>query len=109
MVPAFRPRFQRRAGGIGARRGAGARSDLRHQPGECADVLGRAREAKWLYQIHKGQPIQKGGKLWEAAILEDFKEFEKRGLETRADGGDRRAAFGADAGRTVKPFRQERA
>ena len=43
--------------------------------------LGRAREAKWLHQMYKGQPVQKDGKLWEAAILDDFKEFGKRGLK----------------------------
>ncbi len=43
--------------------------------------LGRAREAKWLYQMYKGQPVEKGGKLWEDAIRDDFKEFEKRGLK----------------------------
>ncbi len=41
--------------------------------------LGRAREAKWLHQMYKGQPVQKGGKLWEEAIRDDFKEFGKRG------------------------------
>ncbi|MGO9174139.1 MAG: tetratricopeptide repeat protein [Rhodomicrobium sp.] len=42
--------------------------------------LGRAEEARALYLGYKGQPVDKGGKLWEAAILEDFQEFEKRGL-----------------------------
>jgi len=42
--------------------------------------LGRAREAKWLHQMYKGQPVQQGGKLWEDAIRDDFKEFGKRGL-----------------------------
>ena len=42
--------------------------------------LGRAREAKWLHQMYKGKPVQQGGKLWEEAIREDFKEFGKRGL-----------------------------
>jgi tetratricopeptide (TPR) repeat protein len=42
--------------------------------------LGRAREAKWLYQMYKGQPVEKGGKLWEEAIRDDFKEFWMRGL-----------------------------
>ncbi|MGO8954430.1 MAG: hypothetical protein ACLPWS_17075 [Rhodomicrobium sp.] len=41
---------------------------------------GRAEEARALYLRYKGQPVEKGGKLWEAAILEDFREFEKRGL-----------------------------
>ena len=43
--------------------------------------LGRAREAKGLYLRYKGQPVKQGGKLWEDAILEDFKEFGKRGLK----------------------------
>ncbi len=42
--------------------------------------LGRAREAKWLHQRYKGQPVQQDGKLWEDAIRDDFKEFGKRGL-----------------------------
>ncbi|MGO8954371.1 MAG: tetratricopeptide repeat protein [Rhodomicrobium sp.] len=42
--------------------------------------LGRAEEARALYLRYKGQATDKGGKLWEAAILEDFQEFEKRGL-----------------------------
>jgi tetratricopeptide (TPR) repeat protein len=43
--------------------------------------LGRAREARGLYLRYKGQPVQQGGKLWEDAIREDFKEFGKRGLK----------------------------
>jgi len=42
--------------------------------------LGRAREAKGLHQRYKGQPVQQGGKLWEEAIRDDFKEFGKHGL-----------------------------
>jgi tetratricopeptide (TPR) repeat protein len=42
--------------------------------------LGRAREAKGLHQRYKGQPVQPGGKLWEEAIRDDFKEFGKHGL-----------------------------
>ncbi|MGO9172280.1 MAG: caspase family protein [Rhodomicrobium sp.] len=45
--------------------------------------LGRAREARALYLRYKGQRVEKDGKLWEEAILNDFKEFEKRGLKHR--------------------------
>ena len=39
--------------------------------------------ARALYLRYKGQPLEKGGKLWERAILDDFKEFKKRGLKHR--------------------------
>ena len=45
--------------------------------------LGRGRAARALYLRYKGQRLGKDGKLWEAAILDDFKEFEKRGLKHR--------------------------
>ena len=45
--------------------------------------LGRARAARALYLRYKGQHVEKDGKLWEEAILDDFKEFEKRGLKHR--------------------------
>ncbi len=45
--------------------------------------LGRVREARALYLRYKGQRVEAGGKLWEEAIAEDFKEFEKRGLKHR--------------------------
>ncbi|MGB8735702.1 MAG: caspase family protein [Rhodomicrobium sp.] len=48
--------------------------------------LGRGRAARALYLRHKGQRLGKDGKLWEAAILDDFKEFEKRGLKNRQMG-----------------------
>ena len=41
---------------------------------------GRTWEAKWLRQMYKGQPVEKGGKLWEEAIRDDFKESAKRWL-----------------------------
>ncbi|MGO9459997.1 MAG: hypothetical protein ACLPWS_18850 [Rhodomicrobium sp.] len=45
--------------------------------------LGRAKAARALYLRYKGQRVAKDGKLWEEAILDDFKEFEKRGLKHR--------------------------
>ncbi len=45
--------------------------------------LGRAKAARALYLRYKGQRVEKDGKLWEEAILDDFKEFEKRGLKHR--------------------------
>ena len=45
--------------------------------------LGRAKEARWFYLRYKGQPVEKGGKLWEEAIRDDFKEFGNRGLKHR--------------------------
>jgi hypothetical protein len=45
--------------------------------------LGSAKAAHALYLRYKGQPVEKGGKLWNAAVLEDFQEFEKRGLKHR--------------------------
>ena len=45
--------------------------------------LGRVREARALYRRYKGQRVVKDGKLWEEAILDDFKEFEKHGLKHR--------------------------
>ncbi len=45
--------------------------------------LGRAREARALYLRYKGQRVEQGGKPWEAAILDDFKEFGQRGLKHR--------------------------
>ncbi len=42
--------------------------------------LGRADEARALYLRYKGRSVDESGKLWEAAILEDFQEFETRGL-----------------------------
>ena len=53
--------------------------------------LGRARAARALYLRYKGQRVEKDGKLWEEAILDDFKEFEKRRAETPADDGDQGA------------------
>ncbi|MGO9986701.1 MAG: caspase family protein [Rhodomicrobium sp.] len=44
--------------------------------------LGRAKEARALYRRYKGQRV-KGAGLWEEEILNDFKEFEKRGLKHR--------------------------
>ena len=43
--------------------------------------LGRGAEAKYLHQIYKGKPLGKSGKLWEAVILDDFKELQKRGFK----------------------------
>jgi predicted Zn-dependent protease len=43
--------------------------------------LGRTKEARALYLRYKGQRIEKDGKLWEEAVLDDFQEFEKRGLK----------------------------
>jgi tetratricopeptide (TPR) repeat protein len=45
--------------------------------------LGRPKAARALYLRYKGQPVTKDGKLWEAAILDDFKEMEARGLKHR--------------------------
>ena len=45
--------------------------------------LGRPRQARALYLRYKGQRVEKDGKLWEAAVRNDFKEFEKRGLKHR--------------------------
>ncbi|MGO9986237.1 MAG: caspase family protein [Rhodomicrobium sp.] len=45
--------------------------------------LGRAKEARALYLRYKGKDLGKGFGLWEAAVLNDFKEFEKRGLKHR--------------------------
>ncbi len=45
---------------------------------------GRAKEAYALYLKYKGQPVDKGHKLWEAAILDDFRELEKAGLTLAA-------------------------
>ncbi len=42
--------------------------------------LGRAEEARALYRRYKGQPVDKAGKLWDGVVLDDFREFEKRGL-----------------------------
>ena len=44
--------------------------------------LGRDREARALYARYKGQDV-KGYGQWEAVVLGDFKEFEKRGLKNR--------------------------
>ena len=46
-------------------------------------LLGRAKAARALYLRYKGQPVEKGGKLSEKAILDDFKEMESRGLKHR--------------------------
>ena len=47
--------------------------------------LGREREARALYLRYKGQHVvEAGGKLWEEAILDDFKEFEAHGLKHRS-------------------------
>jgi len=45
--------------------------------------LGRTRAARALYLRYKGQRVEKDGKLWEDAILDDFKELEQRGLKHR--------------------------
>ena len=45
--------------------------------------LGRRREARALYLRYKGQRLGKNERLWEETILDDFKEFEKRGLKHR--------------------------
>ncbi len=42
--------------------------------------LGRSWEARTLYARYKGQDV-KGNGQWEAVALDDFKEFEKRGLK----------------------------
>jgi len=42
---------------------------------------GIAIRPDWLR--YKGQSIQEGGKLWQEAILDDFKEFAERGLKHR--------------------------
>ena len=44
--------------------------------------LGRNWEARALYARYKGQDV-KGHGQWEAVVLGDFKEFEKRGLKNR--------------------------
>jgi hypothetical protein len=44
--------------------------------------LGRNWEARALYARYKGQEL-KGYGQWEAVVLGDFKEFEKRGLKSR--------------------------
>jgi len=46
-------------------------------------LLGRAKAARALYLRYKGQPVEKGGKLWEEAILDDFKEIGRRGVKHR--------------------------
>ncbi len=51
------------------------------RPAMTLMFLGRAEEARALYLKHKGQPVAEGGKLWEAAILDDFAELEKAGLK----------------------------
>ncbi len=45
--------------------------------------LGRRKEARALYLHYKGQRIEEVNKLWEEAILDDFKEFEEHGLKHR--------------------------
>ncbi len=45
--------------------------------------LGRARAASALYLRYKGRPLKDNGKLWEQAVLDDFKEFEAHGLKHR--------------------------
>jgi hypothetical protein len=42
--------------------------------------MGRAWEARALYARYKGQDV-KGLGQWEAVVLDDFKELEKRGLK----------------------------
>jgi hypothetical protein len=42
--------------------------------------LGRSWEARTLYARYKGHDV-KGQGQWEAVVLDDFKEFEKRGLK----------------------------
>ncbi len=44
--------------------------------------LGRAQEARALYLRFKGKRVE-GGKLWEEAVRDDFKELKKRGLKHR--------------------------
>jgi tetratricopeptide (TPR) repeat protein len=43
--------------------------------------LGRAEEARSVYQRYKGQRVEKDGNLWEQVIREDFQEFAKHGLK----------------------------
>jgi hypothetical protein len=45
--------------------------------------LGRSQAARALYLRFKGKRVTEGGKLWEAAILDDFKEFKQHGLKRR--------------------------
>ena len=43
--------------------------------------LGRKRQARALYLRYKRQPVDKGGALWEAVVLDDFRQFEEQGLK----------------------------
>ena len=45
--------------------------------------LGRAKAARALYLRYKGKDLGKEFGLWEVAVRNDFKEFEKRGLKHR--------------------------
>jgi tetratricopeptide (TPR) repeat protein len=54
--------------------------------------LGRMDQAKAAYLEHRGKTV--GQKPWEAVILEDFAEFEKRGM-THPQMGEMRAALAA--------------
>lgn len=42
--------------------------------------MGRLEEARAAYLAHKGERVAEGGGLWEDELLNDFGEFEKRGL-----------------------------